>query len=254
MEFQDPSWHVDETFAALASAGAALCATELPEDEAPPTIRRTGPFLYLRLRRHDYTTADLAAWAARLEPFLAGGRRRVRVLPPRRGGPRRGAGARVRGRWADPRRRASGSRGSLRGSEGNEQRQRARRCRGTGAGRRPPRRRSSRAGRRGLVADRDPAATGDDVVELVLGVRLLEVRLARPRGRRARADRSGTVMNSRYGRPEALRRAATSASSWASIAGAYQPIRALAAFASGLGRLDLRQPKTHPDRRGLGPA
>ena len=73
MEFQDPSWHVDETFAALAGIGAALCATELPEDTEPPTMRRTGPFLYLRLRRHDYDAADLAAWAARLEPFLAAG-------------------------------------------------------------------------------------------------------------------------------------------------------------------------------------
>ncbi len=73
MEFQDPSWHVDETFAALAGIGAALCATELPEDTEPPTLRRTGPFLYLRLRRHDYDQADLAAWAARLEPFMAAG-------------------------------------------------------------------------------------------------------------------------------------------------------------------------------------
>ena len=73
MEFQDPSWHVDETFAALAGIGAALCATELPEDTEPPTLRRTGPFLYLRLRRHDYDEADLAAWAARLEPVLAAG-------------------------------------------------------------------------------------------------------------------------------------------------------------------------------------
>ena len=73
MEFQDASWHVDETFAALAAVGAALCATELPEDDEPPTLRRTGPFLYLRLRRHDYSEADLAAWAARLEPFLAAG-------------------------------------------------------------------------------------------------------------------------------------------------------------------------------------
>ena len=73
MEFQDASWHVDETFAALAGIGAALCATELPEDSEPPTLRRTGPFLYLRLRRHDYEEADLAAWAARLEPFLAAG-------------------------------------------------------------------------------------------------------------------------------------------------------------------------------------
>jgi uncharacterized protein YecE (DUF72 family) len=73
MEFQDASWHVDEVFATLASAGAALCTTELPEDEEPPTIRRTGPFLYLRLRRHDYTSEDLAAWAARLEPFVEDG-------------------------------------------------------------------------------------------------------------------------------------------------------------------------------------
>ncbi len=72
-EFQDPSWHVDETFTALADAGAALCATEGPDDDAPPVIRRTGPFLYLRLRRHDYSTEGLAAWAARLEPFLAAG-------------------------------------------------------------------------------------------------------------------------------------------------------------------------------------
>ena len=73
MEFQDPTWHVDEVFAALRDRGAAICTTELPEDEAPPTIRRTGPFLYLRLRRHDYSDQDLAAWAARLEPFLADG-------------------------------------------------------------------------------------------------------------------------------------------------------------------------------------
>jgi uncharacterized protein YecE (DUF72 family) len=73
MEFQDPSWHVDETFDSLARIGAALCTTELPEDADPPTIRRTGPFLYLRLRRHDYTGQGLAAWAARLVPFLDAG-------------------------------------------------------------------------------------------------------------------------------------------------------------------------------------
>lgn len=73
IEFQDPSWHVDETFTALAGIGAALCATELPEDAEPPILRRTGPFLYLRLRRNDYTDAELATWAARLEPFLSAG-------------------------------------------------------------------------------------------------------------------------------------------------------------------------------------
>ena len=73
LEFQDATWHVDETFDALARIGAALCTTELPEDPEPPTIRRTGPFLYLRLRRHEYTSEELASWAARLEPFLAAG-------------------------------------------------------------------------------------------------------------------------------------------------------------------------------------
>ena len=73
LEFQDASWHVDETFDALARVGAALCTTELPEDAEPPTIRRTGSFLYLRLRRHDYGQDELAAWAGRLEPFLTAG-------------------------------------------------------------------------------------------------------------------------------------------------------------------------------------
>lgn len=72
-EFQHPSWHVDETFAALRVANAALCATELPEDPGPPTIRMTGPLLYLRLRRHDYLPAELDAWAARIAPFVDGG-------------------------------------------------------------------------------------------------------------------------------------------------------------------------------------
>ena len=86
MEFQDPSWHVDETFAALRAAGAVLCTTELPPEgdegaagaddgatSEPPIIRKTGSFLYLRLRRHDYTPDEVDAWAQRIEPFLTAG-------------------------------------------------------------------------------------------------------------------------------------------------------------------------------------
>jgi uncharacterized protein YecE (DUF72 family) len=95
VELQDRSWHVDETFAALRAAGAVLCITELPPegDEGPtpepgdagaggvaqtagpepPIVRRTGSFLYLRLRRHDYTADEVEAWARRIEPFLAAG-------------------------------------------------------------------------------------------------------------------------------------------------------------------------------------
>lgn len=73
MEFQDPSWQVDETVVALKKVGAALCATDSPNDPDPPTLRRTASFLYLRLRRHDYAPNEIALWAARLEPFLAAG-------------------------------------------------------------------------------------------------------------------------------------------------------------------------------------
>jgi uncharacterized protein YecE (DUF72 family) len=73
LELQDPSWASDVTLGRLRAAGAALCITELPEDETAPTIRRTGSFLYLRLRRHGYSEDDLRSWAARLEPFLAAG-------------------------------------------------------------------------------------------------------------------------------------------------------------------------------------
>ncbi len=73
MEFQDPTWVADETFAAMAAAGAVLCATDSPDDPGPPDLRRTGPYLYLRLRRRDYDVVDLETWASRLEPFLTSG-------------------------------------------------------------------------------------------------------------------------------------------------------------------------------------
>jgi uncharacterized protein YecE (DUF72 family) len=73
LEAQHASWHVDETFAALRAAGAVLCTTDLDELEEAPDIRRTGPFLYLRLRRTAYDDAALDAWAARIAPFLDDG-------------------------------------------------------------------------------------------------------------------------------------------------------------------------------------
>jgi uncharacterized protein YecE (DUF72 family) len=73
LEAQHPSWHVDGTFAALRTAGAVLCTTDTDDQADPPDIRRTGPFLYLRLRRTGYDDAALDAWAARLVPFLEDG-------------------------------------------------------------------------------------------------------------------------------------------------------------------------------------
>lgn len=73
IEFADPTWDADEISALLRDAGAVLCATEGPDEPAPPTLRRTGPFLYVRLRRHDYTIKELETWRDRLRPFLAAG-------------------------------------------------------------------------------------------------------------------------------------------------------------------------------------
>jgi uncharacterized protein YecE (DUF72 family) len=73
LEFQDPSWEDDEVHGRLRAAGAILCATDLQEVPDPPTLRLTGPALYARLRRDDYTPTELDAWAARLEPFLVTG-------------------------------------------------------------------------------------------------------------------------------------------------------------------------------------
>jgi uncharacterized protein YecE (DUF72 family) len=73
VEAQHATWHVDETFAALRGANAVLCTTDLDAQEVAPDIRRTGPFLYLRLRRAFYDDAALDAWARRLVPFLDDG-------------------------------------------------------------------------------------------------------------------------------------------------------------------------------------
>lgn len=73
LELVNRSWHVDEVHHALRPFGVALVVTETDQVPSPP-VTLTGDFLYLRLRRLAYGTADLDAWAARLEPFLADGR------------------------------------------------------------------------------------------------------------------------------------------------------------------------------------
>lgn len=72
-EFQHPSWEDDRVHGRLRAAGANLCITDLPAAADPPTIRLTGPDLYLRLRRDDYSADEIDAWAARIEPFHSAG-------------------------------------------------------------------------------------------------------------------------------------------------------------------------------------
>jgi len=63
-EFRHASWFDDETFAALRDAGAALCINDMEELSAP--FVRTAEHGYLRLRRAEYSQADLASWAERI--------------------------------------------------------------------------------------------------------------------------------------------------------------------------------------------
>ena len=72
MEFQDPSWQADEVFEQLRAHDAALCATDLDDDDEPD-LRLTGTFVYLRLRRTSYSDEELRRWAERLAVFLLDG-------------------------------------------------------------------------------------------------------------------------------------------------------------------------------------
>jgi uncharacterized protein YecE (DUF72 family) len=61
-EFRHPSWFADEVFTALRDHGAALCIAESEEGPNAPRAA-TADWGYLRLRRLDYTDADLHDWA-----------------------------------------------------------------------------------------------------------------------------------------------------------------------------------------------
>ena len=71
LEFRNASWFEDDVFEALRAHDAALCVAETePQDKeggglAVPLVA-TASWGYLRLRRENYSDADLEAWAARM--------------------------------------------------------------------------------------------------------------------------------------------------------------------------------------------
>ena len=66
-EFRSPSWLEVEILNLLRARGYSLCTADTDENPAQEIIH-TAPWGYLRLRRSDYTAADLSQW---LEKILA---------------------------------------------------------------------------------------------------------------------------------------------------------------------------------------
>jgi uncharacterized protein YecE (DUF72 family) len=65
-EFRHPSWFDKEVFGLLRDHGAALCVADAEGKLAVPFVA-TADWGYLRLRRPDYGTAELKAWAKRVQ-------------------------------------------------------------------------------------------------------------------------------------------------------------------------------------------
>jgi uncharacterized protein YecE (DUF72 family) len=64
-EFRNQSWFADDVYECLRRFDAALCIAEHADYSVP--FEATADFGYFRLRKPDYSDADMAAWAQRLE-------------------------------------------------------------------------------------------------------------------------------------------------------------------------------------------
>lgn len=71
-EFRHASWLNEEVYTALREKNVSLCVAESEKLEVPEVI--TADFVYFRLRKPDYTEADVDAIGARAAELLATGR------------------------------------------------------------------------------------------------------------------------------------------------------------------------------------
>jgi uncharacterized protein YecE (DUF72 family) len=71
-EFRNPSWLCDEVYVALQKHGVALCLAESEKFEVPQVI--TAGFVYVRLRKEDYSTEERVEIAKRVERLIGEGR------------------------------------------------------------------------------------------------------------------------------------------------------------------------------------
>jgi uncharacterized protein YecE (DUF72 family) len=76
LEVRHASWYTEETYAVLRKHQTALCLAETDKDPPGATAAMeaalaTADFVYLRLRREEYTANQLAAWRRRIDGWLA---------------------------------------------------------------------------------------------------------------------------------------------------------------------------------------
>src|SRR5258708_2028477 len=71
-EFRHASWLADPVYDALREKNVSLCVAESERLEVPEVI--TADYVYYRLRKPDYTEADVDAIAARAAELVSGGR------------------------------------------------------------------------------------------------------------------------------------------------------------------------------------
>ena len=71
-EFRNTSWLTEAVYGELRGRNISLCVAESERLEVPEVI--TADFVYYRLRKPDYTAADIEAFAARARELLATGR------------------------------------------------------------------------------------------------------------------------------------------------------------------------------------
>jgi uncharacterized protein YecE (DUF72 family) len=70
-EFRHKSWLVEEVYGLLRQRNVSLCVAESEKLEVPEVI--TADFVYYRLRKPDYSEADVDGFVARSRELLAGG-------------------------------------------------------------------------------------------------------------------------------------------------------------------------------------
>lgn len=66
-EFRHESWNDDRVWAALREHAQALCISDAEDSEDMPELVVTAPFVYVRLRREQYSDAQIRQWLERLQ-------------------------------------------------------------------------------------------------------------------------------------------------------------------------------------------